>query len=60
MLNGMLNAGVFRRILGVEAKFRRGYRRDREVKFYFAEFLSEALKSSLYKILKSRFYALKF
>ncbi len=56
MLNGMLKASVFRRILSVEAKFRR----DREVKFYFAEFLDEALKSHFYKILKSRFYALKF
>ena len=60
MLNGMLKAGVFRRILSVEAKVRRRYRRDREVKFYFAEFLDEALKSYFYKILKSRFYGLKF
>jgi len=60
MLGWVLKAGVFRRILSVEAKFRRGYRRDREVKFYFAEFLDEALKSHFYKILKSRFYALKF
>ena len=60
MLNGMLKAGVFRRILSVEAKFRRRYRRDREVKFYFTGFLDEALKSHFYKILKSRFYALKF
>ncbi|WP_298953915.1 hypothetical protein [uncultured Campylobacter sp.] len=51
-----MKARVFRRILSVEAKFRR----DREVKFYFAEFLDEALKSHFYKILKSRLYALKF
>ena len=56
MLNGMLKASVFRRILSVEAKLRR----DREVKFYFAEFLDEALKSHFYKILKSCFGALKF
>ena len=47
-------------IFRVAAKFRRGYRRDREIKFYFAEFLDEALKSHFYKILKSCLYALKF
>ena len=56
MLGWVLKARVLRRTFSVEAKFRR----DREVKFYFAEFLDEALKSHFYKILKSRFYALKF
>ncbi len=60
MLGWILKPRVLRRIFSVAAKFRRGYRRDREVKFYFAEFLDEALKSHFYKILKSRFYALKF
>lgn len=49
-----------RRAFGVAAKFCLGYRRNREVKFCRAEFRSEAPKSRLYKILKSRFYALKF
>lgn len=49
-----------RRAFGVAAKFCLGYRRNREVKFYRAEFRSEAPKSRLYKILKPRFYALKF
>ena len=48
------------RAFGVAAKFCLGYRRNREVKFYRAEFRSEAPKSRLYKILKPRFYALKF
>ena len=56
MLGWVLKARVLRRTFSVEAKFRR----DREVKFYFAEFLDEALKSHFYKILKSHFYALKF
>ena len=56
MLGWVLKACVLCRIFSVEAKFRR----DREVKFYFAEFLDKALKSHFYKILKSRFYALKF
>ena len=60
MLGWVLKARVLLRIFRVAAKFRRGYRRDREVKFYFAEFLDEAPKSHFYKILKSRFYALKF
>ena len=72
MLSGILNFRVLRRAydatrkfylrrtFSVAEKFRRGYRRDREVKFYFAEFLDKALKSHFYKILKSRFYALKF
>ncbi len=55
-----MKACVLCRTLSVAEKFRHGYRRDREVKFYFAEFLDEALKSHFYKILKSRFYALKF
>ncbi len=49
-----------RRAFGVAAKFCFGYHRNREVKFYRAEFQSEAPKSRLYKILKPRFYALKF
>ena len=49
-----------RRAFGIAAKFCLGYRRNREVKFYRAEFRSEAPKSSLYKILKPRFYGLKF
>lgn len=49
-----------RRAFGVAAKFCLGYRRNREVRFYRAEFRSEAPKSRLYKILKPRFYALKF
>ncbi len=49
-----------RRAFGVAAKFCLGYRRNREVKFYRAAFRSEAPKSRLYKILKPRFYALKF
>ena len=49
-----------RRAFGVAARFCLGYRRNREVKFYRAEFRSEAPKSRLYKILKPRFYALKF
>ncbi len=48
------------RIFGVTTEFCSRYRRDREVKFYRAEFRSEAPKSRLYKILKPRFYALKF
>ncbi len=48
------------RIFGVTTEFCSRYRRNREVKFYRAEFRSEAPKSSLYKILKPRFYALKF
>ena len=60
MLGWILKPRVLRRIFSVATKFRRRYRRDREVKFYFAEFLDKALKSHFYKILKSRFYALKF
>ena len=60
MLSGILNSRVLLRIFRVAAKFLRGYRRDREVKFYFAEFRNEAPKSRLYKILEPRFYALKF
>ena len=48
------------RILSVEAKFRRGYRRDHEVKFCRVEFYDKATKSHFYKILKSCLYALKF
>ena len=72
MLSGILNSRVLcrafdatrefylRRAFGVAAKFCLGYRRNREVKFYRAEFRSEAPKPRLYKILKLRFYALKF
>ncbi len=72
MLSGILNSRVLcrafdatrefylRRAFGVAAKFCLGYRRNREVKFYCAEFRSEAPKSRLYKILKPRFYTLKF
>ncbi len=49
-----------RRAFGVAAKFYLGYRCDREVKFCRAEFRSEAPKPRLYKILKPRFYTLKF
>jgi len=72
MLSGILNSRVLcrtfdaarefylRRAFGIAAKFCLGYRRNREVKFCRAEFRSEAPKSRLYKILKPRFYALKF
>jgi len=72
MLSGILNSRVLcrsfdatrefylRRAFGVAAKFCLGYRRNREVKFCCAEFRSKAPKSRLYKILKLRFYALKF
>lgn len=72
MLGGILNYRVLchafdamlgfysRRAFGVAAKFCLGYRRNREVKFCRAEFRNEAPKSRLYKILKPRFYALKF
>lgn len=60
MLGGILKPRVLLRIFRVAAKFRRGYRRDREVKFYRAEFCGKALKSRLYKILKSHFGVLKF
>ena len=60
MLGWVLKAHVLRRTFSVAEKFRRGYRRDREVKFYRVEFYDKAAKSHFYKILKSRFYALKF
>lgn len=72
MLSGILNSRVLRRAydttrgfylrctFGITTEFCPGYRRDREVKFCCAEFRSEAPKSRLYRILKSRFYALKF
>ncbi len=72
MLSGILNYRVLchafdaarefylRRAFGIAAKFCSRYRRDRKVKFCRAEFRSEAPKSRLYKILKPRFYALKF
>ena len=58
MLSGILNFRVLCRTFGVTAKFCSRF--GREVKFYCAEFRSEAPKSRLYKILKPRFYALKF
>ena len=58
MLSGILNFRVLCRTFGVAAKFCSRF--GREVKFYCAEFRSEAPKSRLYKILKPRFYALKF
>ena len=72
MLSGILNSRVLcrtfdamlgfylRRAFGIAAKFCSRYRRNREVKFCRAEFRSEAPKSRLYKILKPRFYTLKF
>ena len=72
MLSGILNSRVLcrtfdvarefylRRTFGVTTEFCLRYRCDREVKFYRAEFRSETPKSRLYKILKPRFYALKF
>lgn len=70
MLSGILNSRVLRRAYDATRKFylRRTFgvaakfcsRFGREVKFYCAEFRSEAPKSRLYKILKPRFYALKF
>ena len=58
MLSGILNSRVLYRIFGVTEKFCSRY--GREVKFHRAEFRSKAPKSRLYKILKLRFYALKF
>ena len=58
MLSGILNFRVLCRTFGVTAKFCSRF--GREVKFYCAEFRSEAPKSRLYKILKFYFYALKF
>ena len=70
MLSGILNSRVLcrsfdatrefylRRAFGVATEFCSRF--GREVKFYCAEFRSEAPKSRFYKILKSYFYALKF
>lgn len=70
MLSGILNSRVLcrtfdamwgfylRRTFGVAAKFCSRY--GREVKFCRAEFRSETPKSRLDKILKPRFYTLKF
>ncbi len=58
MLSGILNYRVLCRTFGVAAKFCSRF--GREVKFYRAEFRSEAPKSRLYKILKPRLYTLKF
>ena len=72
MLGGVLKARVschafdamwgfyLRRAFGIAAKLCLGYRCNRKVKFYRAEFRNEASKSRLYKILKPRFYTLKF
>ena len=70
MLSGILNSRVLcrtfdamrgfylRRAFDVTTEFCSRY--GREIKFYRAEFRNEAPKSRLYKILKPRFYALKF
>ena len=72
MLSGILNSRVLcrafdamrgfylRRTFCVTTEFCLRYRYDREVKFCCAEFRNEVSKSRLYKILKPRFYALKF
>ena len=60
MLSGILNSRVSCRAFGIAAKLCLGYRCNRKVKFYRAEFRNEAPKSRLYKILKPRFYTLKF
>ena len=60
MLGWILKPRVLRRIFSVATKFRRGYCRDREMKFYRVDFCDKALKSHFYKILKPRFYTLKF
>jgi len=60
MLGWVLKARVLRRTFSLAEKFRRGYRRDREVKFYRVEFYDKATKSHFYKILKSCFGTLKF
>ena len=72
MLSGILNSRVLRRAydatrkfylrhtFGVTTEFCPRYRCDREVKFCRVEFRNEAPKSRLYKILKPRFYTLKF
>lgn len=70
MLSGILNSRVLcrsfdatrefylRRAFGVATEFCSRF--GREVKFCCEEFRSEATKSRLYKILKPRFYTLKF
>ena len=72
MLSGILNSRVLchafdamrgfylRRAFGIAAKLCLGYRCNRKVKFYRAEFRNEAPKLRFYKILKPRFYTLKF
>ena len=72
MLSGILNSRVLCcafdamrgfylcRTFGVTTEFCLRYRCDREIKFCCAEFRSKAPKSRLYKILKPRFYTLKF
>lgn len=72
MLSGILNSRVLcrtfdaarefylRRTFGVTTEFCLRYRCDREVKFCRAEFRNEAPKLRFYKILKPRFYTLKF
>ena len=70
MLSGILNYRVLCRTFDAAREFylRRAFgvatefcsRNGREVKFYRAEFRNEAPKSRLYKILKPRFYTLKF
>ena len=58
MLSEILNSRVLCRVFGITEKFCSRY--GREVKFCRAEFRNEAPKSRLYKILKPRFYGLKF
>ena len=58
MLSEILNSRVLCRVFGITEKFCSRY--GREVKFCRAEFRNEAPKSRLYKILKPRFYTLKF
>ena len=70
MLSGILNYRVLCRAFDAAREFylRRAFgvatefcsRNGREVKFCRAEFRNEAPKSRLYKILKPRFYTLKF
>lgn len=70
MLGGILNYRVLCRAFDAAREFylRRAFgvatefcsRNGREVKFCRAEFRNEAPKSRLYKILKPRFYTLKF
>ena len=57
---GVVQKFCLRRTFGVAAGFCPGYRHGRKVKFCYAEFCGKAPKLRLYKILKTRFGALKF